>query len=229
LIAQIDVYQKNGNGNNELKGTLVYETLGKKVKKNKEKEAFETLIEDWIHIFEKDLLRITGNLNSERPKVSNYYPAPIVARQRIFSKISYQYHFNTYSIEANIGFYDPEPGARFRRQTSYLLYVNDVRFESIAFGKRAYQDYLRISPNWILNLELRYCLGLNRWKDFYSYDHTLYDIVNFNIGVKGGILYYPFAKRSFFAGINLSSDLFYIYSMNVFERYGLGFSLGLNF
>lgn len=226
LVAQIKVFEQTENGK-EYIGTLVYETLGKKPKKKMENEAFETLIQSWVNIFSSDLQKIIKNDSVKKPL--NYYSQEFMPQQRIFSKAVYLWQINSYCIEGNIAFFDPEPGKRFRRQNSFILYRNDVRFESISFGRNSYMKIFRLSPDWVAAAEFRYGLGVNRWKDFNTYNHTLYDIVNFTVGIKGGFYYYPFAKRSLFAGFLANTDLIYIYSMNFFGRYGIGISLGLNF
>lgn len=230
LISQIEVYSGINSKNKQFVGTLIYEKTGKKPAKHMEKVFYEILIELWKKDFAKDIIRLDSTQSNKRNiAFSNFIPSPYKVRELIFSQASYLIGENYYQLDIDLGFYNPESTIKFNRHTWFFRYRNEKRFESVAFGSRSYHWYKRINENFVVDLEQKNCVGVNRWKDIKTYEHKLYDIVNVNAGIKAGIYYMPFGKRTVVAGLTTSQDLIYIFCMDAFFRSSIGISIGINF
>jgi hypothetical protein len=230
LLCQIEIYSGIQAGMKQYVGTLTYEKEGTKPPKNMDKVFYELLIESWKKDFARDIERVSSSdIKTREVAFGNYVPAPLKAKEFIFSQVSFLAGVNCFQIDADLGFYNPESNTRFNRHTWFFRYRNEKRFESVAFGSRSYHWYKRLNDNWMIDLDQKLCVGVNRWKDLNTYNHKLFDIVNLNARIKAGIYYMPFGKRSFFADVTTSQDLLYIYCMDAFFRSTLGFSVGINF
>jgi len=230
LIAQIQVYSGRKGFAKQFRGTLVYEIPGKRPKRNREIECFETLIDTWKQEFTTDLQNLPDEAKENKNYLNtNFIPAKFRTGQSAITFSSFSINNQGYSIEAALGFFDPEASRKFYRHTYFFKYSNDKRFESVEFSSRCYHQFYRFNESFVTDIYVNEGIGVNRWKDMNSYNHKLYDIVQANVGVNGGIYYMPFRKRSVFIGLVLNQDLYYIYCMGMFERSGIGITLGINF
>jgi hypothetical protein len=230
LLCQIEIYSGIHATNKHYMGTLTYEKEGTKPPKNMEKVFYEILIESWKKDFAKDIERvILTELKTKDIAFGNFVPAPLKAKEFIFSQATFLTGVHCFQVDVDLGFYNPESTVQFNRHTWFFRYRNEKRFESVAFGSRSYHWYKRLNEKWVIDLDQKLCVGVNRWKDVHTYDHTLFDIVGLNAGIKAGIYYMPFGKRSIVAGVTTSQDLLYIYCMDAFFRSSIGFSIGINF
>jgi hypothetical protein len=230
LLCQIEIYSGTHTGIKQYIGSLTYEKDGTKPPKNMDKVFYELLIESWKKEFKNDIERMSSSeIRTRDITFDNFVPAPDKAKEFIFTQTSFLIGLNSVQLDADLGFYNPESTIQFNRHTWFFRYRNEKRFESVAFGSRSYHWYKRLNDKWVIDLDQKLCVGVNRWKDVKTYDHKLYDIAGLNAGIKAGIYYMPFGKRSFIVGITTSQDLLYIYCMDAFFRSGIGFSVGMNF
>jgi CRISPR/Cas system CSM-associated protein Csm3 (group 7 of RAMP superfamily) len=230
LIAHIEVYFGKTGEKKRFAGTLIYETVGEKPKKNMEKETFEILIEKWKDQFSRDMQKIQSyKATNSFSGFSNLLGPELKPVQRIFTQAAIVVGDKNLMVDGDLGFFEPEATKKFFRVTSFVRYRNDDRFESIAFGSRSYLYYYRINEKFVANIEQKICIGVNRWKDMKTFEHKLYDIVHIDAGFRAGIYYYPFNKRNFVAGLITTHDVLFIYCMESFYRPALGLSVGLNF
>jgi hypothetical protein len=230
LIAQIKVYSGIKSTQKKLLGTLAYEIVGDKPKKGKEQESFEILITRWVANFQTDIVKLKHGAGAQRSTgFCNYFPPDTKTGQSIYTEASVLFGIQSYIIDGDLGFYDPEATPRVFRRTSFIRYRNEKRYESIAFGSRSYHFYYRLNDKFMADVGQRVCVGLNRWKDMDTYDHKLYDIVHIDVGLKAGIYYYPFGKRSVVAGLVTTHDLIYVYCMGSYYLPAIGMVVGINF
>ncbi len=212
LSAQISIYKGKINSRKTLDGTLIYETSGKKPNKRNSQECYENLIDSWRSDFIIDIKRLQSNHSDS---IYHYRIGKEDAKTRLYCSSAFYYGIDWCMLDVNLGFYEPEASKRFVRHSHFFRYRNEKRFESVAMGSNASHFYCRINKDFISEIEGRFCVGFNRWRDMDTFKHKLYDIANVNASIKTGILYSPFDKKGISMGGGLLLDSYYIYSLNI--------------
>jgi hypothetical protein len=70
-------------------------------------------------------------------------------------------------------------------------------------------------------------IGVNRWKDYQTYDHKLYDAIILDFALNQKVIFNPLDRNSLLVGFGISEDLSYIYSRGLNLQFGFLISLGL--
>jgi len=197
---------------------------------DKLKIGFQNAIYDWQQVFASDLNTIAVNLVADQtPRLENLRSEVYTGKSiNLYSGVSYIRYPDSHIIDGEMFFSHREARQRFIRTGGYQIRLrNTDDFESISFGLS--RDYLfyRLNRHFVLRAKSQLMLGVNRWKDFLTFDHKIYDAMIFEYVLGQDLIYNVLDKRSILFGIGLQENTFYIYSKDWQFKIGLSLYLGV--
>ena len=230
LNASIQLYKLESKDNNEYLGNLLYEQIeGVPFFGNEIKDGFESVYESWKRKLVKDLSNISDP--DKKNKLSNLYN---FRNTRYNGKLTNMHIGTSFIItpedvilDAEIFFSNREANQFFFRSGYGIRYRNSDKSESIEFGISVDYLFYRLSQSLIFKLKSQLLLGVNRWKDYKSNEHKLYDMFIGDISFSQSLLLDPLDKSSFIIGLGISEDFSYIYSRDLKFNVGILMHLGL--
>jgi len=210
-------------------GSLLYEHIdGVPFFGGEMKDDFESLYKSWQQIFINDLSSISdSNIKKELSNLFNF-------RSSVNKVKNTNMHIGTDCIitpgdilvDAEIFFSNREANQFFFRSGYGIRYRNSDKSESIEFGISVDYLFYRLSQSLIFKLKSQLLLGVNRWKDYKSNEHKLYDMFIGDISLSQSLLLDPLDKSSFIIGLGISENFSYIYSRDLKVKIGLLVHLG---
>ncbi len=231
LNSTVNVYEYNERQKPELLGFLLYESafrsrpfFGPGLK-----EGFESVIDKWRKEMVSDLEFLSKNLNSGKtPGLYNFRKDLRNVKQvNMIAGIDVISGTECRMADGEILFSQREAKRRFFRNGYTVRYRNGDSYDSIEFGM--YNDYLihRCSPGIILRAKSQFMVGVNRWNDFETEEHKLWDAVIADYSLSQSIIYNPLDRHSVTFGLGLMENVYYIYSQKIKFQFGLLVNLGL--
>jgi len=195
---------------------------------DKLKSGFQNAIYDWQPAFASDLNTIAVSLAADQtPRLENLRTEVYNGKSiNLYSGVSYIRYSDSHIIDGEMFFSHREARRQFIRTGGYQLRFRSTNdFESISFGLS--RDYLfyRLNRTFVFRGKSQLMLGVNRWKDFHTVDHKIYDAVIFEYVLGQDVIYNVLDKRSILFGIGLQENVFYIYSRD--WQFNIGFSIYL--
>lgn len=197
---------------------------------DKLKTGFQNAIYDWQLAFAGELNTIAVSLAADQtPRLENLRTEVYSGKSiNLCSGVSYIRYPDSHIIDGEMFFSHREARRRFIRTGGYQLRIRNTEdFESISFGLS--RDYLfyRLTRHFVLRAKSQLMLGVNRWKDFLTFDHEIYDAMIFEYVLGQDLIYNVLDKRSILLGIGLQENVFYIYSKDWQFKIGLSLYLGV--
>jgi hypothetical protein len=210
-------------------GEILYEVSWRSaIFRDNLKNCFQKTIYNWQQEFVSDLNTMAVSLAAdETPRLENLRTEVYTGKSiNLYTGISYIGYPDNHVIDGEMFFSHREARRRFIRTGGYQIrFRNADDFESLSFGLS--RDYLfyRLSRNFVFRGKSQLMLGVNRWKDFRTVSHKIYDAVIFEYALGQDFIYNVLDKRSILFGIGLQETAFYIYSKD--WQFKIGFSIYL--
>ena len=231
LDATIHVYEKEGAGDSEYLGHLLYETtIRKPLFRDRMKKGFETVIRKWLGEFAGDMASVSRSRRSRHPiRLENFREEPYEGRRNhLYGGMDVSIMPHGWTSDATVYFSHREARRWFFRSGGYnLRYRNTEKYESIEFGRAIDYLFRRLNRHMVLRVKSCFMLGVNRWKDIDTARHEIYDAFIVDYSLSQCLIFNPLDRQSFLFGIGISENVYYIYSRGVNVQMGLMIHLGL--
>jgi len=231
LYSSISLYQKSGsNGNGEFKGQLLYETAYKNpIFRDNLKKGFESVTQNWHREFCSDLTEISQAFkNGQTPVLANFRKQPYSGRRvNMITGIDFIAGNHGWITDGEIYFSHREARNKFTRSGYNIRYRHGDTYESIEFGVSDRYLFYRWRNKSIFRLKSQFMIGFNRWNDYKTVNHKIWDAFIIDYSINQSLIYNPLDKRSLVFGIGLHENIYYIYSKRLKLQFGLLLNIGL--
>jgi hypothetical protein len=230
INALVQLYDLNNNHPPAMKGQLLYESIYREhLFKDDLKEGFESVLRIWENDFTDDLEKVTyDSFLSSYPHMTNFRRGLNEVKWiNLIAGIDYIYSYHDTFIDGEL-FFSPRESKNVLFRSGYgLRYRRSQKFESIEFGGSVDYLFFRFNKNFQTQLKSQLLIGVNRWKDYETYDHKIYDAIILDLALNQELTFNPLDRRALLIGFGLSEDLSYIYSRGFNFQFGFLISLGL--
>ncbi len=210
----ISVYSVDSN-RKVYNGTLVYEIQNavKKNKKQPEKE-YEEFIDYWKSDFARDMNDIASHpVHDSTFKLPNLIQVKSGFRKNMIASTDVAFGKDSWLIDGEIMFSQPEPQSIFYRQGNIIRYRHETKFESLEFLIINKQFNYRINDRFVFMMKEKLFWGLNDWSNNEYSKHGIQDIIILDLSLSQSIVYNPFYKRGIICGVGILEDVTEIYSI----------------
>lgn len=209
LVADIPVYIKQSDSL-IYKGTLYYDyQYIPEGKRESLTVSTENLLEKWHREFKIDLLSLrarTGN----KIIVQNFIAGEKVKSLSLSSRTDVLAGYNWWGLQGELCFTRPETDERTRNTGSLIRYINNVDYESFAFGKKSEHSFFRRNKNMALDVDLNILLGLCKWKDVAAEAPTLYQIFDFQVSSIQSLMFNPVNSKGMIFRVGIIENFSYV-------------------
>ncbi len=137
------------------------------------------------------------------------------------------YGSDFYLTDIQVFFSNREAGSCFRSGGFNLRYRNMNRYETIEIGLSIDRLFYRLNPKFLFIMKSNVMLGINRWKDMKTADHTIYDILTGDVSLSQSIHYNPIDRASFIIGAGMYEEIIYNYAEDVKFNLALIMNIGI--
>jgi len=231
LNAVFSVYRNTAVQESEYLGDLVYDTYTyKPFFSTNKRHGFSQVLAKWHSRFIDDLNKFKKNdsphynqpLTNFRTSIWNRNPLDMVMGSNVVMGSDF------YLTDIQIFFSHQEAGRSFIRSGGYnIRYRNMAQYEAIEIGLSVDRLFYRLNSYLLCTFQSNLMIGLNRWKDMNTVDHTLFDILLGDISLSQSIQYNPLDKSSFIMGGGIYEELIYNYTDDFKFNLALMLKLGV--
>ncbi|MEJ2629207.1 MAG: hypothetical protein P8078_11695, partial [bacterium] len=231
LNAIFSLYRNTTLPKSEYLGDLLYDTYAYKpfFSTNKRK-GFSQVLTKWHARFIDDLNKFKKSdsflynqtLTNFRASVWSQNPLDMIMGCNVVIGSDF------YLTDMQIFFSYQEAGRNFIRSGGYnLRYRNMAQYEAIEIGLSVDRLFFRLNSYLLCTFQSNLMIGLNRWKNMNTVDHTLFDIFLGDISFSQSIQYNPLDKSSFIMGGGIYEELIYNYTDDFKFNLALMLKLGV--
>ena len=218
LHSSVQVYQNSDKNEPEYTGQLLYEnTFRVRFFRDKLKRGFESVTHSWHRDLFSDLAELSSAVKEKRtPALDNFrIKRPEGRPVNMITGVDFLVGTQGWMTDGEIFFSHREAKKRFYRSGYNIRYRNADTFESIEFGLSNDYWFYRWRPDMIFRLKSQPLIGFNRWNDFETTGHKLWDAFIIDYSLSQSFIYNPLDKRSVIIGLGLMENIYYIYSRRV--------------
>ena len=192
-------------------------------------KGYEKVFGIWCQELAENLEAVSLNLkNNQNPLPYNFrlyrFGSPWM---QLFTGTDFVYLQNGFLIDSYLTFTYPETKRLFNKSATILRFRRDKKFDSIEYGLINGSLNYRLNSLFLLLFKYDLFLGINRWKDMNVTKHTAYDVLIGDLSFSQSFIFFPIHKKTFFGGIGLFQNLYYIYSKDFQFQPGLIINAGL--
>ncbi len=230
IDASVQLYDMSSQLQPAMKGQLLYEVIYREpLFKDDLKEGFESVIRIWENDFADDLEKVTqDSFSSSDPNMTNFRKElKEIKWINLMAGIDYIFSYHERFIDGELLFSHRESRSVLFRSGYGLRYRRSEKFESIEFGSSVDYLFYRFNNNFQMQFKSQILIGVNRWKDYKTYDHKFYDAIILDFAFNQKVTFNPLDRNSLLVGFGLSEDMSYIYSRGFNIQFGFLISLGL--
>ncbi len=211
-------------------GNLVYQSYFKpKPFKKKLKIGVEGVMSVWQSEFREDMEKISKGWSSNKSVELPNFRKNVGNSINMFTGVDFTYTLDGWMLEADIMFSNREAGRWSFRNGYGVKYRKQDDFQSIEFALVNDHAYYRLSDSWVLKGKLQFWLGFNKWDDFDTVDHELWDALIGDFTMSQGIYHNKLDKTGIVAGVSLVENLYYVHSKELKFQPGLMVHFGYKF
>jgi len=230
LNASFRVYKTAEETEQKYLGKLLYETTKRQgFFGDNLKEGFEAVSGKWRKKFFSDLDELSNRAQGDGSPFLDNFRKKMYTGRLANMIIGSDFFIGTegWIADGEIVFSHREAHRWFYRSGYALRYRRGKTYDSIEFGFS--NDYLfhRYSSSFLFRLKSLLMIGFNRWNDFDTFKHKLWDAFLLDYSLSQSIIYNPLDKRSIVCGIGLMENVYYIYSQRVKVQFGVLINLGI--
>jgi len=215
LNAVFSVYKTMENQQSEYVGDLVYDTYSyKPVWESNKRKGFSRVLTKWQGQFVEDINQFTHKNSLENKHLPDNLHSSVWDRNplNMLGECDVMVGSDFYLTDFQVWFSDREADSWFIRSGGYnLRYRNMKQYEAIEIGLSIDRLYYRLNPGFLFALQSNLMVGINRWKDMDTADHTLYDILCADLSLSQSIQYNPLDKNSLIIGAGIYEEIIYNY------------------
>lgn len=230
LNSRVSLFRKSETDSAQFIGQLFCESIyPKPFFGDKPEKGFSRVIENWQQDFVPDVGCVTESIRIKKPiELPNFHNSnEFIKPVNLLTGGDAIFTTSGYMVDGEILFSEREALPRFFRTGYNLRYRHEKTFESIQFGMSIDYIFFRRSRNILLNLKSQLMYGFNRWNDFETTKHKIYDAFILNYSLSQKIIYNQLHKQGLTFGAGIVEDVYYIYSKQVKFQPGIIFYLGL--
>ena len=211
-------------------GSFVYETIiPYKRASKKDTTAYKLLLYRWHTEMIRNLNTFMLTPESAREFIVPNYKLPgYIYKKNLVSSVSFLAGLNWFGFEAEMYFSSPEAGKPFIRNTGCVRYVSGNNYETFFFGKGNENFQWRMSKSSLFQLQSKFLVGINKWKDVDEKEHGLEEIMQLTYSLSELYQFNKLDQRGLFFSLGLIQDIFYFYD-EVGFRLGVKGNIGLKF
>ena len=211
-------------------GTLTQEVTTKKpFLKDKLEKGLEQTIQKWQLDVVNDLNQISESVGKGR-KINLYNmektPGP-VKPVHLLSGTDILISRDSRIVDAHMSFSLRESAQKFFRTAYGMRYRDGKNHESIEFGLYNDSWFYRINKSFLTQRKLQVLYGFNKWNDYNTEKHKIYDMFILDTSLSTSLLYNPLHRSSLSFGMGIFFNYYYIYSMDIKTEYGVLFHAGV--
>jgi len=228
--ANLAVYQLQPSQNPVPLGSLIYESSAyKPLFGDKLRTGFNKVLHNWQRELQNNLAEITNQLNSnQEPVLENLRPINAHARPvNLLGGGDFIWGTRDWIVDGEIFFSPREAKRSFFRSGYPLRYRRAHHFEAIEFGFSNDYWFYRWHRKWIFRIKSQLMYGFNRWNDFKTTKHKLWDLLIGDYSLSQSLIFNPLDKSALTFGFGLQENVYYVYSQGVKFQIGLLLNLGV--
>lgn len=226
----ISIYYNKADSNSIYLGELLHETSHRtKVFGDNLQKGFNQVVQNWQTEFISDLNKISNSLQqNQKPKLYNLRLKNQNSKStNMIVGIDFMVGTESTIWDGEIYFSNREAQKRFFRSGYILRFRNSKLFDSIEYGISTDNIFHRFTPNILLRIKSQLMFGFNRWNDFKSTKHKLWDAFILDHSLSQTLIYNPLDKQSILFGIGVFQNVYYVYSKKINFQFGLVVNFGL--
>jgi len=228
--ANLAVYQLQPSKNPVPVCRLIYESSAyKPLFGDKLRMGFNRVLHNWQCELQNNLAEITTQLKSnQEPVLENLRPLDAPARPvNLIGGGDFIWGTRDWIVDGEIFFSPREAKRSFFRSGYPLRYRRAHHFESIEFGFSNDYWFYRLDRKWIFRIKSQLMYGFNRWNDFKTTKHKLWDLFIGDYSLSQSLIFNPLDKSALTFGLGLQENVYYVYSQGVKFQIGLLLNLGV--
>ncbi len=193
------------------------------------KKGYEKVFRIWCQELADNLEAVSLNLNNNQnvlPYNFRHYRSGSPWMQ-LFTGTDFIYLQNGFLIDCYLSFSYPEIKRLFSKSATILRFRREKNFDSIEYGLINSSLNYRLNSSFLLRFKYDLFFGINRWNDMDVKKHKVYDALIGDFSFSQSFLFFPIHKKTFFFGLGLYQNLYYVYSRDFQFQPGLIINAGL--
>jgi len=230
LHSSVQVYRRDGRGEPAYVGRLLFETAFRKpLFGDRLEKGFKTVTRTWRWELFRDLARLENALAAGHPPALGNLRtmADSTKPVNLIAGLDLAVTPRHWLVDGEVSFSPREGGRRFFRSGYSIRYRHAASFESIEFALADDCLFHRRNSRTLFRLQSRLYYGFNRWNDFRTTEHELWDAFILDYSLSQSLIYNPLDRSSLILGLGLLENAYYIYSHKTRFQLGLLINLGI--